>query len=74
VNRCGALRDAFGCAGGCALAVGADVPCANVDEASAAFGQCLVTEARSRCDARHRATRRLCPCVPGNGTQAGRRQ
>jgi hypothetical protein len=66
VNQCAALRAAFGCEAGCALVTGADVPCYNVDDGSAAFRQCLVTETRSRCDARHRATERLCPCVPAN--------
>jgi hypothetical protein len=72
VNQCAALRAAFGCEAGCALVTGADVPCYNVDDSSAAFRQCLVTETRSRCDARHRATERLCPCVPAaaNATRA----
>jgi hypothetical protein len=74
VNQCAALRAAFGCEAGCALVIGADVPCYNVDAGSASFKQCLVTETRSRCDARHRATERLCPCVPpppANATRAG---
>ena len=67
VNRCDALRAAFPCEAGCALAVGPDVPAYNADAKSVAHQQCLVTETRSRCDARHYATRRLCPCVPLSG-------
>jgi hypothetical protein len=67
VNRCAALRAAFPCERGCALAVGPDVPAYNDDAKSSAHQQCLVTETRSRCDARHHATRRLCPCVPRPG-------
>ena len=67
VNRCSALRAAFACEAGCAFVLGSDVPCYNVERTSAAFQQCLVTETRSRCDARHRDTRRLCPCVHASG-------
>ena len=74
VNQCSALKAAFPCEAGCALSLGADVPCYNVDAHSAAFGQCLTTEARSRCDAHHGSTRRLCPCVPRPGAAAAAHQ
>lgn len=65
LNNCPELEQHFGCSL-CAHQVGAELPVQVVGEEQPTFGQCLVTFISAfKCDAKHAATRRLCPCVPG---------
>lgn len=67
VNTCEALREAFGCRQ-CVSSVGREQPAFVVPDAEEQFGpgKCLVSlkPDQSSCEASHKATRRLCACVP----------
>jgi hypothetical protein len=64
VNSCADLKRAFSCAPhGCGYEVGEDIPVFVSDPSHPVFGTCLVTDAISTCEARHKSTSRLCPCA-----------
>jgi alpha-1,3-mannosyl-glycoprotein beta-1,2-N-acetylglucosaminyltransferase len=64
VNTCEALAAAFPCENGCRLVVGPDIPNYVNFPSDFQHQMCLVTDGVSTCGASHRATQRLCPCVP----------
>eukprot|EP00966_Prymnesium_polylepis_P079081 1832726-Prymnesium_polylepis.1 len=61
-NQVERLREAFPCENGYATVTGPDIPNYVVEQQNEYAGRCLVSEGGYTCTARHRATRRLCPC------------
>ena len=62
INSCEKLREHFHCEAGCAVELGADVPCYVDDPNIFTHQTCLITQKQPRCFAQHPATRRLCAC------------
>lgn len=63
-NQVDKLQQHFPCEKGFATVGGADIPNYVVDPSNAYAGRCLVSEGGYLCNAKHPATRRLCPCAP----------
>ena len=63
LNNCADMEEAFGCRY-CAHQVGQELPAYVADSFQPTVGQCLVTFiSHMSCQARHKATQRLCACV-----------
>ena len=63
LNNCADMEEAFGCRY-CAHQVGEELPAYVADSLQPTVGQCLVTFiSHMSCQARHKATQRLCACV-----------
>ncbi len=63
INTCAELAKHFPCEQGCQLIVGDDIPNYVNDPTDYQHQMCLVTDASSTCQASHRSTKRICPCV-----------
>ena len=63
-NQVGQLAAHFPCERGFATVTGADIPNYVTEPANEYFQRCLVSEGGWTCEAKHPATRRLCPCAP----------
>ena len=64
LNSCEVLAKFFPCEAGCALVLGDDIPNYVVSNRMDTYQKCLVSERQATCAASHRATTRLCACVP----------
>eukprot|EP00736_Rhodelphis_marinus_P008798 Rmarinus@m.24180 len=62
-NRCDVLMSHFPCEKGCGTEMGRDIPNYVSDKLNENFQRCLTTEDEPTCDASHRSTSRLCPCM-----------
>lgn len=64
INTCKELKKHFPCERGCAMEVGPDLPNYVVGANLSTYQTCLIMEGGgSTCQASHKSTRRLCPCV-----------
>uniref|UniRef100_A0A7S1NEF9 Uncharacterized protein n=1 Tax=Eutreptiella gymnastica TaxID=73025 RepID=A0A7S1NEF9_9EUGL len=63
INYCDTLMKHFPCTR-CGRDMGPDIPNMVTDQKDKNAGSCLVTEDFPRCNAHHKSTVRLCPCVP----------
>jgi len=63
-NQVGELAAHFPCERGFATVTGPDIPNYVVEPTNEYFQRCLVSEGGWTCEAKHIATRRLCPCAP----------
>jgi alpha-1,3-mannosyl-glycoprotein beta-1,2-N-acetylglucosaminyltransferase len=63
INTCEALQAVFPCEEGCRLVVGPDIPNYVYSTQDTQAKMCLITDDVSTCEAAHRFTQRLCPCV-----------
>ena len=66
------LAARFPCERGFATVTGPDIPNYVVQEGNEYYRRCLVSEGGWTCEAKHPATRRLCPCMPTAGRGAAR--
>ena len=66
------LAQHFACERGFATVTGPDIPNYVVEPTNEYYQRCLVSEGGWACDAKHHATRRLCPCMPAGGSRTGR--
>lgn len=64
LNSCEVLANFFPCEAGCALVLGDDIPNYVVGNQMDTHQKCLVSERQATCAASHKATARLCSCVP----------
>eukprot|EP00928_Gymnodinium_smaydae_P060296 TRINITY_DN4390_c3_g2_i1.p1 TRINITY_DN4390_c3_g2~~TRINITY_DN4390_c3_g2_i1.p1 ORF type:complete len:779 (-),score=185.29 TRINITY_DN4390_c3_g2_i1:344-2680(-) len=65
INTCSELRKVFPCEDGCGHQVGPEIPAFVHDRSRDTARQCLVTDdAIPTCEAKFKATTRLCACVP----------
>ena len=71
-NEVEQLAARFPCEKGFATVTGPDIPNYVVQEGNEYYHRCLVSEGGWTCEAKHPATRRLCPCMPTAGRGAAR--